>query len=126
MVFSFFEKHSKLSWFIVIVGAIGIFILSSLSFRGSGGTSNLAIIYHILAYLFLTLFILIALTKGKPTLLSFLSSILIAIAYSISDEIHQFFVPGRVCGFFDIKLNTIGIALAAFIYIVRLKLKHTL
>ncbi|MBE7049320.1 MAG: VanZ family protein [Ruminococcaceae bacterium] len=35
-------------------------------------------------------------------------SVIIAILYAISDEIHQYFVPGRACRFFDIFVDSLG------------------
>lgn len=49
----------------------------------------------------------------------FLVSALICLLYAVSDELHQFFVPGRSCQFTDILLDfiaaTAGIALMLFI-----------
>lgn len=34
--------------------------------------------------------------------------IILCAIYAISDEIHQFFVPGRFCSFFDVLIDTSG------------------
>ena len=44
-----------------------------------------------------------------------LFSVLTATAYSITDEIHQAFVPGRSCEFRDICIDSIGATLGACI-----------
>jgi len=125
MVFDFFEEHSRLSWFVVIVGAIGIFIISSLQFgAGGGGTRLLPILYHIFAFFFLGLFLLIALIKGEKRYLLFLIGIVLAVGYGITDEIHQFFVPGRYCSFLDILTDSIGIFCSGIIYSIRLRIKR--
>lgn len=122
---NFFEEHNKLSWFITLVGGIGIFVLSSLTFAGNGGTSLLPILYHIIAFFFFALFLLIALVRGENKYFIFLIGIVIAIGYGVSDEIHQFFVPGRTSGFFDVFLNTVGILFASMVYLIRIRLKNS-
>lgn len=42
-----------------------------------------------------------------------LRSCLFCIAYSVSDELHQSFVPGRACRFFDVCVDTSGILFGA-------------
>ena len=37
-------------------------------------------------------------------------SFLIGAAYAISDEIHQYFVPGRACQFTDVLIDSSGVA----------------
>ena len=38
--------------------------------------------------------------------------------YSISDEIHQYFVSGRGCSYIDVLIDSIGIVFALVLYIV--------
>lgn len=38
--------------------------------------------------------------------------------YAVTDEIHQYFVPGRSCRFFDIFLDSCGVIFGICIYIV--------
>ncbi|MAG50076.1 hypothetical protein CL621_00350 [archaeon] len=124
MVFDFFEKHSRLSWFIVVVGVVGIWIISSLIFLPSAfGIRFLPILYHILSFFLLTLFLLIALIKGEKKYYLFLIGILLAVGYGALDEIHQFFVPGRACTIFDVFLDGVGVVLASMVYMVRVLLK---
>ena len=119
---TFFEKESKLSWFIVIVIAVMIFWLSSLTFGpGAGGTNFLSVLYHFFAFFFLSAFLLIALVKGREKYLIFILAIFIAIVYGISDEFHQYFVPGRSSSVGDVFVDTAGIMMASLIYFVRLK-----
>ena len=124
-VFDFFEEHSRLSWFVVVLGAIGIFIISSLQFGPSvPGLRFLPILYHILAFFFLSLFLLIALTKGEKKYSLFLVGIVLAVSYGVIDEIHQFFVPGRSCTGFDVFLDSVGILFAVMIYLIKIKWKN--
>ena len=41
-----------------------------------------------------------------------LTGVLIAILYSLSDEIHQYFIPGRHCSLQDVLADTVGAMLA--------------
>lgn len=65
---------------------------------------------HFLAYAILgglcfeNLSTLDKLSKKKVFLIAFLISVL----YAISDEIHQYFVPGRACQFRDIMIDSCG------------------
>lgn len=122
-VIGFFEKEVKLSWFITIVIAATIFWISSLTFEpGTPQTTIYTLLYHIIVFFFLGGFLLISLVQGKNKNL-IIVAILLAIIYAISDEIHQFFVPGRTCAFFDVGLNFVGISLAFLIYFISLELR---
>ncbi|KPL01056.1 MAG: hypothetical protein AMJ91_01815 [candidate division Zixibacteria bacterium SM23_73_3] len=77
------------------------------------------------ALLFLTFF-----TSGKEFLKkhAFLISSLIGIAYAASDELHQRFVPGRSCEFFDFLADSLGvivIQLGIWFYLKRKKERLT-
>lgn len=37
-----------------------------------------------------------------------LSAIVFCVLYAVSDEVHQFFVPGRACRFLDICIDAVG------------------
>ena len=63
-------------------------------------------IYHIVEYGILSLLFYRALkitVKNPQTL-----AILITILYAITDEIHQFYVPGRFSNVFDIAIDSFG------------------
>ena len=122
---SWFEKHSKISWLITILIAIIIFYMSSLTFPPGPptGFNWKPIAYHFYAFLFFTAFLLISLTKGKYKIKLIILSIIIAILYGISDEIHQFFVPGRASSIKDVLIDSTGILFAGLIYSLNLKYK---
>lgn len=121
---TWFEKHNKISWTITLIGAIAIFYVSSLTFETiSYKPSIISILYHILAFFCFAFFLLISLVKGKEKYLIFSLAILISIIYGISDEIHQFFVPGRACTIFDVGLDSIGILFASMIYLISIKFR---
>tara|TARA_Y100000310_G_scaffold325935_1_gene390175 strand:- start:2154 stop:2579 length:426 start_codon:yes stop_codon:yes gene_type:complete len=112
-----FEKNSKVSWIITIIIAITIFYMSSLIFAPGipGGFPWKSIAYHFYAFLFLQAFLLISLTKGKHKNLIIIS-IIFTIIYAISDEIHQFYVPGRFFAISDILTDSAGILFATLLY----------
>ena len=114
----FFEDNYLLSGFIALVGAGLIFYVSGLSF-GVGGVGNnwIPMIYHLLAFFFFSLFLFIYFVRGRRKKF-FVVGFLFAFAYAISDEIHQFFVPGRFCTLFDIFLDITGISFACVIYLI--------
>ena len=47
-----------------------------------------------------------------------LYSICFGIGYAITDEIHQFFVPGRSARFFDVGIDSLGVITGVFIYLI--------
>lgn len=81
--------------------------------------------YAVLGVLLALTFLCFDKTKKKFYLFSAALSFILA----SSDEIHQFFVPGRACRFTDVLLDTFGAAIgAAVIILIRLifKKKKTL
>ena len=121
---SWFEKHSGVSWGITIFGAIAIFYLSSLTFGPvTGGKSILSMVYHIMAFFCLTFFLLISIVRGKNR--EFLiPSVIIGILYGIFYELHQFFVPGRYAGGFDVFLDSLGAMFAFMIYLISIEYRN--
>lgn len=77
---------------------------------------------HFLAYAILgglcfeNLSVLDKLSKKK----TFFIALLISVLYAISDEIHQYFVPGRACQFRDVMIDSCG-ALFGIAVIIILK-----
>lgn len=51
------------------------------------------------------------------------ASILLGFLYAVSDEIHQYFVPGRACRMFDILVDTLGASLGYLIFFVSYKIR---
>lgn len=117
-----FEKNSKVSLIIAVLITLAMFYFSSLTFEagsGSGGSIN-AILYHLIAYFFLALFLNFSLVKGK-NIKFILIVILASVLYGITDEIHQYFVPGRSASVLDIGINFTGIMLASLFYLVSIE-----
>lgn len=93
-----------------------IFSLSS-SYFSAENTENVVSggyvrhIAHIVEYFILTIFVYIGLSNGfKITARKYLLlSILISFFYSLTDEFHQYFVPGRNARWIDIGYDGIGV-----------------
>lgn len=97
--------------------AILIFMISSISFAYSNeSASNIKTIgYHYTIFFFLAFFLSIALVRHKHhKLLSI--AFLIAFIYALTDELHQFLVPGRAATISDIFIDTLGISTAIILY----------
>ncbi len=124
-----FERHRGLSWIIVIFTAFVIFYFSTLTFGGAGygaGKNWMSIAYHIGIFFVLSLFLFISLIQGRKNPGLFFFSILVLISYAITDELHQFFVPGRFCSFADVGFDSIGIFFAFMIYFISLETRKKL
>ena len=123
---SWFERHNKVSWVITFLIAIAIFYISSLTFEAGTGpaTSSInSILYHILAFFFFAFFLMISLVRKENKNFIFLA-ILFAVFYGVSDELHQFFVPGRHSSLFDVFLDSVGIVFAFMIYFISVEWRN--
>jgi VanZ family protein len=79
---------------------------------------------HFLSYFAMSLFCILAFNTYNLSLKSkFLFSSATCIAFSVSDEIHQLFVPGRSGEIRDVLIDTAGILLAAVIVSVIIYLR---
>jgi hypothetical protein len=97
---------------LVLAYMVGIFWLSSLSasrVAALGITGALADLAHIPLFAGLGAVTLLALA-GRPVLrIAFAAAI--ALAFALSDEWHQTFVPGRVFSLSDLGRDALGVAL---------------
>lgn len=110
------EKRSHISWSITILMAIFIFYMSSRTFKAGGGKGYLSYLYHFLIFFLLAFFLFISIIRGDLKNNIFVITILLAILYGISDEIHQYFVPGRYPSIVDVITNSVGIFFAGILY----------
>ncbi|MEK6905991.1 MAG: VanZ family protein [Nanoarchaeota archaeon] len=125
MVIIWFERHSNISWIITFIIAIFIFYMSSFAPEISTSTTNLlSPVYHFFIFFSLTFFIQISSLKGDKKLNIFFLVLVIAITYSALDELHQYFVPGRVCSFGDFFIDSSGIILASLIYLITIRYRN--
>lgn len=73
---------------------------------------------HATEYAILAILVFLAISYCRKR--TYLHSLCIAIAYAVSDEIHQYFVPGRACMVTDIVIDSSG-ALAGLFLVFLLK-----
>ena len=100
-------------WVPVVVWAGVIFYFSAIPYLKTNLEYDFFLrkIAHILEYLILTFFLYRAL-KGSFNLNAlrlFVYPFALSFIYAMSDEIHQYFVPGRSCSFKDVLIDTVGI-----------------
>jgi len=116
------EEITWLSWLIVVVLGVYIFVISSLIFPVSdaSGFDIKPIVYHIGVFFLFGFFLMVALIKGERKRF-FVSAILLSVLYAVSDEVHQIFVPGRGASLGDVVLDGVGIVFAFMIYSISLR-----
>lgn len=109
-IIDFFEKRAWLCWILTIIYMIIIFYISSLSYipEPAVGKEVSDLFKHFLLYVGLGILFFISLKSSKIGKYAWLIAVLISILYGISDEIHQAFVPGRVCALEDVIANSLG------------------
>jgi hypothetical protein len=126
-------NHILWFWLPSLGYIIAIFFMSSLSNPQIGGDTP-DYVLHSIGYFVLTLLLIRLLLAEQPRLLlklstilpghkhidngllfwniASLSGVLIAICYGITDELHQYFTPGRHCSFSDVLANSFGAFMA--------------
>lgn len=113
---AFLEKNRSVAMIITLSIAVFIFYMSSRTFPGIGSKGYLSYIYHFSVFFFFAGFFLIATTRGKLQVELFILTLAIAIVYGMSDELHQFFVPGRYPDILDVLTDSIGILSMGILY----------
>lgn len=110
-------KHHLRFWVPVYIYLILIFIISSISFPaltigvGEGRRISINSWLHVGEYALLGFLFYRAFVNSDKILLkkySFMLAIIFATAYGVTDEIHQLFVPGRVCDIKDVFCDGVG------------------
>lgn len=101
----------------VIIMAISIFVMSSIHQVPFLEDSILGQdkLLHLTAYFIFGILTQIAVVANKPAMSEFRTCLIVGfvgILYALSDELHQHFVPGRMCDFWDFAADTIGILLS--------------
>lgn len=126
----------QLSIILVLIWMIIIFIMSSFNAEDSANQSNFIVniianilninniellnliirkLAHFTEYLILGVLVINMFTKNNAKKY-YLLSILLCIIYAISDEIHQFIIPGRACQIKDILIDSIGSITGIYLY----------
>lgn len=96
-------------WAPVVVYMAAIFHVSSLP--DISISEGLAVSGHSLAYLGLSIVVARALAGGLPRRIGLrvaVGALLITVAYAVTDEVHQAFVPGRSAEVYDVSTDAIG------------------
>ena len=99
-------------WLPVVAWAALIFALSSVPDLGTGlGGWDLLLrkIAHAAEYAILGA--LLARALGRPW-----AAFVVGVAYAISDEVHQSFVPGRAGAPLDVAIDTVGVAAGVLLW----------
>jgi VanZ family protein len=98
-------------WGPVVAWAALIFALSSIPSLGTGlGTWDLVLRKIAHAAEFAVLGFLLVRASRRPGL-----AIVVGIAYAISDELHQSFVPGRNGAPLDVTIDAVGVFVGVFL-----------
>jgi VanZ family protein len=121
----FIERNNWIAWVIVVFLAGFIFYISSLSGEPvpQVGFPLKAVIYHLGVFFLFAFFLMIACSRGKEKDWIFFS-LIFSVFYGISDELHQYFVPGRHASFGDVFLDFTGIMFAFLIYFISVELRN--
>lgn len=78
---------------------------------------------HFLEYLVLGSLLFNALKNSERLKKTFILSVVLALIYAISDEVHQYFIPGRAMRAFDVGVDFLGIILGTGILFICSKKK---
>lgn len=126
----------QLSIILVLIWMIIIFIMSSFNAEDSANQSNYIVniisnvlninniellnliirkLAHYIEYLILGILVINMFIKNNIPQ-SYLISIIFCVIYAISDEIHQFLIPGRACQIKDILIDSIGSITGIYLY----------
>lgn len=121
-------KNQIFYWMPVYIYMVLIFYFSSQSSIVVGGkiiSGGYIVPYlvHLLEYSILSLLILRAAENSKFNTNPILWTVTVSSLYGISDEVHQYFVPGRTFGLVDILFDLIGIFMGIIFYKLLLKIK---
>ena len=123
MIFIDYLKRKKsLNVFVTIFLALIIFYVSSLEFPSGYGVSSFkAVLYHFGIFFLFNFFFMMCVYKYdrfENQFNLFLIVFLLSVFYSILDELHQFFVPGRMCSLEDIFVDLSGILFSFLVHVV--------
>ena len=117
-----FIRNPYFNWSLVLVYAGLIFYFSSLSFILKPMMIS-DLILHFCEFFILGLLIYRAFySSGIRNKIIFIT-VVCGILYAFSDEIHQFFVPGRIFSFKDVIIDSVSVFVAQIGYVKRIFLE---
>ena len=127
---------NKISLLLVILWMILIFIMSSFDDNSSSNQSNFIVdivvnilkidniellsliirkLAHFTEYFILGILVINMFNRNNISI-KYLISIILCIIYACTDEIHQFFVPGRSCQVTDVIIDSMGSIMGVYLY----------
>lgn len=127
---------NKKSLILVILWMILIFIMSSFDDNSSSNQSNFIVdivvnilkidniellsliirkLAHFTEYFILGILVINMFNRNNISI-KYLISIILCIIYACTDEIHQFFVPGRSCQVTDAIIDSMGSIMGVYLY----------
>jgi len=113
---TFFNK--KVSIIFLVLIAIEIFYVSSLSFGpGPGMITIIPFAYHVIVFFLLSFFISTLIQDKKTKKSKIILAIIISVIFAILDEVHQIFVPYRGAGVEDVLIDSLGIFSGMLIFL---------
>jgi VanZ family protein len=110
-----FDKKRCFYLFMTLIVAAIIFCASMIKPTMETTKNNFSIIYHFGVFFMFTFFLFLTIKKEKADIKIMLIVFLISVVYAFSDEIHQFFVPGRFVSLKDILIDGAGNLCAIFL-----------
>jgi len=114
-----FEQNRRVSLISTFLIGVAIFLISSIPGSATSGTgaSWLATTYHFLIFFLFNTFLLFSIKGQKEIRLThIIISLILSLAYAISDELHQLYIPLRHASTGDILIDFLGILLSSIIY----------
>jgi hypothetical protein len=117
-IISVFETYWFFSLLIAVLIAGFILYISSIpSYGFPTGLGLLPKVYHLVIFALLAFFLSLAIIRKQiNNKYLIIIVLLLSIAYAISDELHQSFVPGRHCAIKDVFIDTTGILISIIFY----------
>jgi VanZ family protein len=113
---SWIQERPAAAWSLMLAYAAVIYLMSSVQYHGQpfGLSSGFAVAEHVFEY---ALFgFLVALAFGSRSVHGFWPALLVSCLYGVSDELHQFFVPGRDASVFDVFADSLGCLIGVIAY----------
>jgi len=114
-VVSWLESKPAVSWMVVVAYALAIFYLSSVPFleQPFGLPASMSLVEHLFEYFWFGFFVSVAFKSKKVE--GVLPAFLLSAFYGLTDEFHQFFVPGRDVSVLDFTSNAVGCLLGVLL-----------
>ncbi|MBU2639596.1 MAG: VanZ family protein [Nanoarchaeota archaeon] len=114
-----FIKRQIFYWLPVYVYMVLIFYFSSDVVSGiagiGGGFNYISYLKHLIEYSILGVLFYRGFFNSKFKKKSFNLSLILASLYGLSDEVHQYFVPGRICSSVDFGVDVVGVVIGILI-----------